>query len=285
MIKTELQSNNLDLRALLDAINNLPEKGSGSGEDITEELTAQDALISEISLALDEVAVAQADAFAAIGVTYPEGSTCTCSNGTKTLTAKDTSGQALFLVPEAGTWTVTATDSTNSKSQSVNISEESQFESVALSFSLDLLRGGVENSEVTGGLYYRKTTSENKITPSDGVLVCSPGGSYYNVLSSGNAFDVTGYKTLYVSVTLTGSAINYLNHIGLINKSTASSSLTNLSGYKQFVVSKTISTADYTGANMIAIDISTLSGEYKFAAGWCNETGQTTAKFYDIYLE
>lgn len=223
--------------------------------------------------------------FAAIGVTYPAGSTLTCTNGTKTLTAKTTSGQWVFAIPEAGTWTVTATDGTSTKSQSVSITYEGQIESVTLSFSLNLLRGGVENSEVTGGLYYRKTTSENKITPSDGVLVCSPGGSYYNVLSSGNAFDVTEYNTLYVSVTLTGSAINYLQNIGLINKTTASSSLTNLNGYKQFAVSKKISTADYTGANMIAIDISTLSGEYKFAAGWCNETGQTTAKFYDIYLE
>lgn len=223
--------------------------------------------------------------FAAIGVTYPAGSTVTCTNGTKTLTAKTTSGQWVFAIPEAGTWTVTATDGTGTKSQSVSITTEGQLESVTLSFRLYLLRDGVENSEVTGGLYYRKNTSENKITPSDGVLVCTPGGSYYNVLSSGNAFDVTEYKTLYVSATLTGSAIDYLNHIGLINKNTASSSLTNLGGKDQFIASKTISTADYTGANMVAVDISSLSGEYKFAAGWCNETGQTTAKFYDIYLE
>ena len=32
----------------------------------------------------------------AIAVTYPAGSTCTATNGTKILTAKDTSGFALF---------------------------------------------------------------------------------------------------------------------------------------------------------------------------------------------
>ena len=34
-----------------------------------------------------------AKAFALIGVTYPAGSTCTCTDGTKTLTLKSISGR------------------------------------------------------------------------------------------------------------------------------------------------------------------------------------------------
>lgn len=83
--------------------------------------------------------------FAAIGVTYPAGSTLTCTNGSKTLTAKTTTGQWVFAIPEAGTWTVTATDGTNSKSQSVSITTEGQFESVTLSYRLNLYTNGVEN--------------------------------------------------------------------------------------------------------------------------------------------
>ena len=60
-------------------------------------------------------------AFAVIGVTYPAGSTCTCTDGTKTLTLKDTGGQGFFLIPYAAVWTVTASDGTNTKSQSVEI--------------------------------------------------------------------------------------------------------------------------------------------------------------------
>ena len=67
--------------------------------------------------------VAGSKLFAAIGVTYPAGSTLTCTNGTKTLTAKNTSGQWVFAIPEAGTWTVTATQGPNTKSQSVSILE------------------------------------------------------------------------------------------------------------------------------------------------------------------
>lgn len=80
--------------------------------------------------------------FAAIGVTYPAGSTLTCTNGTKTLTAKTTSGQWVFAIPKAGTWTVTATDGTNTKSQSVSITSEGQFESMALSYQLHLFKAG-----------------------------------------------------------------------------------------------------------------------------------------------
>lgn len=89
--------------------------------------------------------------FAAISATYPAGSTCTCSNGVKTLKAKDTSGKALFAIPEAGTWVVTATDGKNSKTAEVVITTETQCESVTLSYSLVLFDNGTDNTDITGG--------------------------------------------------------------------------------------------------------------------------------------
>ncbi len=58
-----------------------------------------------------------------ITVTYPQGSTCTCSKGGTTLTADDTSGVFMFAVPEGGTWTVSCTDGTDTASKSVVVSE------------------------------------------------------------------------------------------------------------------------------------------------------------------
>lgn len=81
--------------------------------------------------------------FAAIGVTYPAGSTLTCSNGTSTLKAKTTTGQWVFAIPSAGTWTVTATLGTSTKSQSVSITTEGQFESVVLAYRQYLFESGV----------------------------------------------------------------------------------------------------------------------------------------------
>lgn len=79
--------------------------------------------------------------YAAIGVTYPSGSVCTCTNGTLTLTAKDTSGKALFVIPSAGTWTVTAVKGSQSKSKAVSITAEGQVETVMLSYELVLFSG------------------------------------------------------------------------------------------------------------------------------------------------
>lgn len=62
--------------------------------------------------------------FAAIGVTYPAGSVCTCTMGSKTLTAKDTSGQALFAIPSAGDWTVKAVSGTQTASAVISVTED-----------------------------------------------------------------------------------------------------------------------------------------------------------------
>ena len=52
--------------------------------------------------------------YAFIVVNYPAGSVCTCSKGSRTMKAKDTSGVYVFAIPEAGSWTVSRTVSTRS---------------------------------------------------------------------------------------------------------------------------------------------------------------------------
>ena len=81
--------------------------------------------------------------YAAIGVTYPSGSVCTCTNGTLTLTAKDTSGKAIFVIPSAGTWTVKAVKGSQSASKAVSITAEGQIATVTLSYELVLFNNGV----------------------------------------------------------------------------------------------------------------------------------------------
>lgn len=81
--------------------------------------------------------------YAAIGVTYPSGSVCTCTNGTLTLTAKGTGGKAIFVIPSAGTWTVKAVSGSKSTSKTVSITAEGQVETVTLSYELILFNNGV----------------------------------------------------------------------------------------------------------------------------------------------
>lgn len=78
--------------------------------------------------------VTVAAVYAVISVTYPSGSTVTCTNGSKTLTAKDTTGKALFVIPAAGTWTVKAVKGSQSASKAVSITAEGQVKTVELTF-------------------------------------------------------------------------------------------------------------------------------------------------------
>lgn len=83
-----------------------------------------------------------ADPYAIIGVTYPSGSVCTCSNGSVTLTAKDTTGKALFVIPSAGTWTVTAVSGSKRTSKTVSITAEGQVETVVLAYEFFIFKNG-----------------------------------------------------------------------------------------------------------------------------------------------
>ena len=102
--------------------------------------------------------------YAIIGVTYPEGSVCTCSNGSVTLTAKDTSGKALFIIPSAGTWTVKAVKGSQSKSKAVSITAEGQVETVALMFELVLFDNGLVDGIAWDYVYNQDTDASSSIS-------------------------------------------------------------------------------------------------------------------------
>lgn len=88
---------------------------------------------------------------ATINVSYPEGSSCTATDGVTTLTAPDTSGTWACVVPNAGTWTVTATDGSESKSETAEITTDGQSVSVSIDYGFDLYKAGDERIAVTGG--------------------------------------------------------------------------------------------------------------------------------------
>lgn len=102
--------------------------------------------------------------YAAIGVTYPSGSVCTCTNGTLTLTAKDTSGKALFVIPSAGTWTVTAVSGSKSTSKAVSITAEGQVETVTLMFELLLFNNGLVDGIAWDYVYNQDTDASSSIS-------------------------------------------------------------------------------------------------------------------------
>ena len=148
--------------------------------------------------------------FAAIGVTYPAGSTLTCYNGSKTFKAKTTTGQWVFAIPEAGTWTVTATDGTNSKSQSVRITSEGQVESVRLIYPLYLVKNGVMNEEYV----FQKNSGNSTATTVDGVLRVVILDNQYATWYTSKQIPLADYS--YATIKIAGGAARYNVSFGVL---------------------------------------------------------------------
>ena len=100
--------------------------------------------------------------FGAIGVVYPEGSTCTCTgkNTGKKLKAKDTSGQEVFAVPEADIWTIQISKIVDGvetgRTTTVEINGRIRCVNITMNYELVLFNGG-DNTEETGGWDYSET--------------------------------------------------------------------------------------------------------------------------------
>lgn len=148
-----------------------------------------------------------AKAFALISVIYPTGSTCTCTDGTKTLTLKNTSGQGIFIIPYAATWTVAATDGTDSKSRSVEITSEGQSVSVTLAYELVLYENGaLYNESISGGLLLNAETFtiKNPIALSAHRTYFGQGSHEWSSsqnLGTANAMSVGEYSNFCINVT------------------------------------------------------------------------------------
>lgn len=105
-----------------------------------------------------------AKVYAVIGVTYPTGSTCTCTDGVKTLTAKDTSGKAIFVIPSAGTWAVKAVSGSKSTSKTVSITAEGQVETVTLTFETILFDNGLVDGIAWDHVYNQDSQASSSIS-------------------------------------------------------------------------------------------------------------------------
>lgn len=142
--------------------------------------------------------------FSVIAVTYPEGSVCTCSDGTTTLKARDTSGKALFNVT-VGEWTVTAktTDGSKEKSVDVTITAAGQVERVDITYSLVIFDNGYINTDVIGE--FKSTDSGggsfHTLSISDVIRLTTktkPGYTITAYCDSNNSIDVTKYTKMHV---------------------------------------------------------------------------------------
>ena len=90
---------------------------------------------------------------ATINITYPSGSTCTCTDGTTTLKAPNTGGTWACVVPNTGKWTVICTDGTKSKSAVVTINTDGQSASIKLAYETVVLDASTLTTDTAKAMF------------------------------------------------------------------------------------------------------------------------------------
>ena len=220
--------------------------------------------------------VTVAAVYAVIDVTYPSGSVCTCSNGSVTLTAKDTTGKAIFVIPSAGTWTVTAVSGSKSTSKAVSITADGQVETVELTYRLYIFKNG---SGLTSGYSIKSNSMISAPTVSGDTISWSGNSS-----SGGVAFYIdpavalSGYTKLCFDFEC---SYNYGGNYGMgfgVGTDAAASTTINNTNW----TAKVTSTAQGTIArNTVQCDISALTdSEYIKVVG-----SYSAGEIYNIWLE
>lgn len=184
---------------------------------------------------------------ATINVTYPAGSTCTCSDGTTTLTAPNTSGSWTCIVYNAGTWTVTSTSGTETDSKAVTITTDGQSTSVELSYALFLFKPNAPSDIIAGEW---EMPGNSTVTAEAELVVKSVNNYNNNGLISARTkgqIDLTEYSTLQATCKASGG------------------SNTKLEVYSGSSV--VASAAIGTNLTTVTVDISALSGLHSIGFG------------------
>nr|DAQ21133.1 MAG TPA: hypothetical protein [Caudoviricetes sp.] len=195
---------------------------------------------------------------ATINITYPAGSTCTCSDGTTTLSAPDTSGTWACIVPNAGTWTVTSTSGTETDSKAVTITTDGQSTSVELSYALFLFKPNAPSDIIAGEW---EMPANSAVTAEAELTVKSVNNFNNNRLISARTkgqIDLTEYSTLQATCKASGG------------------SDTKLEVYSGSSV--VASTAIGTDLTTVTVDISALSGLHSIGFGG-NHTAYLTITY------
>ena len=213
---------------------------------------------------------------ASIVVIYPAGSICTCTLGSRVLTAKDTSGKWVFGLPSIGSWVVKAVSGDKTASKTVSITTEGPVATVTLVFTLEVYNAGTFGTDSSGTKFSAGARANyNSITQNQNSLDWWCDENTYNLFYISPSIDPSGYSTLTIEIT----AAN-MNGAGQFGLATGNTQITN------DYVAKT-SFDSFSGAKTLSVDISkVMSAKYYIKLTQKgNDGADTTATIARIWLE
>lgn len=206
---------------------------------------------------------------AILTVTVPTGSTVTATKGGVTLTptmwvqaADNTLDCALFVIgpnlfDSVNAWTVTATLSGNTASDTVIISSNEQYD-LAIYPPVYLVKNGTKIADFTG-------QSHAVITQQSGYVNFSIDGNYAATFTSTDPVDLTKFSL--ISITIPNSGASYYRS-GVVPSLVIGSSRpifsdqSSSTAYSNFSLVKMLSSGTTISANNYTLDISNVSGAY-----------------------
>lgn len=210
---------------------------------------------------------------ATINITYPAGLACTATNGSTTLTAPDTSGTWACVVPNKGTWTITAGD----WNAEAVMTTSGQTETVRVA------RWIVKNGVPTDIGYSTLLVSQYPvtITPADGYLGLNNQSGGSGVVSNSKV-DISAAKMIVADVdiiTVTSSG-NYANFRGVGLALSADKGYAYTSAANQGIKSVKLSTK--TGRQTMKLDVENITGDWY--VGFCLQQ-KNSINLYSLYAE
>ena len=210
---------------------------------------------------------------ATINIAYPAGLACTATDGVTTLTAPDTSGTWACVVPNKGTWTITAGE----WSGEVDITATGQTETVRVA------RWIVKNGVPTDiGLATQLISGRiPTVTQGSGYTTIQITSSQSTGILSDNPIDMTKVKTIIADVDITKVTVpSGVKFNGVVLISTANKAYSSVDNAKNAIVGQSGSTS--TGRQKLSVDAGSTTGSLYvgFALG-----GIITMNLYDLRVE
>lgn len=222
---------------------------------------------------------------ATINITYPAGSACTATDGTTTLTAPDTTGTWVCVVPNTGTWTVTCVDGSKSSTAQVTISTDGQTESISLAYTYVVFAG--ENSADYAGEWNGTGTDTSETLNMD-VRHGSYGSSYSDCGWKGTTAPIripSGATVAKITYSTSGGWDNLTNRLFGLRSKPYTGFERGSENYVAYVALASGSNVTATLSLTEAVVGSDLYVGIQGDSGWSNITTNAAVSISKIWIE